>query len=61
MPISGGPLSGAGPGKPGNGGVLVHLSSGPKDRAWPLCIQIQTKHKSTGDVLSMVAPSMPSR
>jgi hypothetical protein len=39
--------------KPGNGGVLVHISSGPKDRAWPLCIQIQTKNKNVGDVLPM--------
>jgi hypothetical protein len=41
------------PAKPGNGGVLVHISSGPKDRAWPLCIQIQTKHQSAGDILPM--------
>jgi hypothetical protein len=39
--------------QPGNGGVLVHISSGPKDRAWPLSIQIQTKNKSVGDVLPM--------
>lgn len=41
------------PGKPGNGGVLVHISSGPKDRAWPVCYQIQTKNKSVGDLLPM--------
>ena len=41
------------PGKPGNGGVLVHISSGPQDRAWPLSIQIQTKNKNVGDVLPM--------
>lgn len=41
------------PGKPGNGGVLVHISSGPKDRAWPLCFQVQTKHGAAGDVLPM--------
>jgi hypothetical protein len=41
------------PGKPGNGGVLVHISSGPKDRAWPLSFQVQTKNKSAGDVLPM--------
>jgi hypothetical protein len=41
------------PGPPGNGGVLVHISSGPKDRAWPLCFQIQTKNKYVGDVLPM--------
>jgi hypothetical protein len=40
-------------GKPGNGGVLVHISSGPKDRAWPLCLQIQTKHGNAGDLLPM--------
>jgi len=39
--------------KPGNGGVLVHISSGPKDRAWPLCLQLQTKHGSVGDLLPM--------
>lgn len=41
------------PGKPGNGGVLVHISSGPKDRAWPLSLQIQTKHQNAGDLLPM--------
>jgi hypothetical protein len=41
------------PGKPGNGGVLVHISSGPKDRAWPLCYQIQLKYQSVGDLLPM--------
>ncbi len=41
------------PGKPGNGGVLVHISSGPKDRAWPLCHQIQTKNGNVGDLLPM--------
>jgi len=41
------------PGKPGNGGVLLHISSGPKDRAWPLSLQVQTKHKSAGDLLPM--------
>lgn len=41
------------PGQPGNGGVLVHISSGPKDRAWPLSFQVQTRNKSTGDLLPM--------
>ena len=41
------------PGKPGNGGVLLHITGGPKDRAWPLCLQIQTKNKNVGDVLPM--------
>jgi len=41
------------PDKAGNGGILVHISSGPKDRAWPLCLQIQTKHGAAGDLLPM--------
>ncbi len=41
------------PGKAGNSGVLLHISSGPKDRAWPLCLQVQTKNKSVGDLLPM--------
>ncbi|HUJ42539.1 MAG TPA: DUF1080 domain-containing protein [Opitutaceae bacterium] len=41
------------PGKPGNGGVLVHISSGPKDRQWPLCFQIQLKAHRAGDILPM--------
>lgn len=39
--------------QPGNGGILVHLNSGPKDRAWPECFQIQTKHHAAGDLLPM--------
>ncbi|HET7538146.1 MAG TPA: DUF1080 domain-containing protein [Candidatus Didemnitutus sp.] len=40
--------------KPGNGGVLVHISSGPVDRnTWPVCFQIQTKNKNVGDLLPM--------
>src|SRR6185312_3129504 len=41
------------PAKPGNGGVLVHISSGPKDRAWPLSFQVQLKTKAVGDLLPM--------
>ena len=40
-------------GKPGNGGVLVHISSGPKDRQWPICYQIQLKNTAVGDLLPM--------
>jgi hypothetical protein len=40
-------------GKPGNSGVLIHITGGPKDRAWPLSFQVQTKHKSVGDLLPM--------
>ncbi len=38
---------------PGNSGVLVHISSGPKDRIWPLCYQVQTKRGFAGDLLPM--------
>lgn len=41
------------PGKPGNAGVLLHVASGPKDGAWPLSVQVQTKHGFAGDVLPM--------
>ncbi len=41
------------PEKPGNGGILVHIASGPKDRQWPLCFQIQLKAHRAGDVLPM--------
>lgn len=39
--------------KPGNGGVLVHIASGPKDRQWPVCFQVQLKAHRAGDVLPM--------
>ena len=41
------------PGKPGNGGVLLHISSGPKDRQWPLSFQVQLKNTAVGDLLPM--------
>jgi len=41
------------PGKPGNGGVLLHVASGPKDGVWPLSLQVQTKHGAVGDLLPM--------
>ena len=41
------------PGKPGNGGILISISSGPKDRVWPVCFQIQLKHEAAGDLLPM--------
>jgi hypothetical protein len=41
------------PAQPGNGGVLLHIVSGPKDRQWPVSFQAQTKNKSVGDVLPM--------
>jgi hypothetical protein len=41
------------PGKPGNGGVLLHISPGPKDRQWPLSFQVQLKNTAVGDLLPM--------
>ena len=41
------------PDQPGNSGVLLHISSGPRDRAWPLSLQVQMKNQSVGDVLPM--------
>ncbi|MEO7412619.1 MAG: DUF1080 domain-containing protein [Opitutaceae bacterium] len=40
-------------GKPGNAGVLVHITEGPMDRIWPISFQIQTKNTRVGDVLPM--------
>lgn len=45
------------PGPPGNSGVLLHISPGPRDRAWPPSFQVQTKHKSAGDLLPMAGAS----
>jgi Domain of Unknown Function (DUF1080) len=39
--------------KPGNSGVLVHISDGPMDRIWPISFQIQTKVTRVGDLLPM--------
>jgi hypothetical protein len=39
--------------KPGNGGVLVHITEGPMDRIWPISFQIQTKNTRVGDLLPM--------
>jgi hypothetical protein len=44
-------------GKPGNGGALVHISSGPKDRQWPVCLQVQWKNTAVGDLLPMAGAS----
>ncbi len=40
-------------GKPGNAGVLLHISPGPMDRVWPLSLQVQTRHGNAGDLLPM--------
>ncbi|QBE62785.1 3-keto-disaccharide hydrolase [Pseudoduganella lutea] len=41
--------------KPGNGGVLLHISDGPMDRVWPTSVQVQTKHGAAGDLLPMAS------
>lgn len=41
--------------KPGNGGVLLHISPGPMDRVWPVSLQVQTKKGNAGDLLPMSA------
>jgi hypothetical protein len=43
--------------KAGNAGVLLHIASGPKDRAWPLSLQVQTKNTAAGDLLPMAGAS----
>ncbi|MCG2583935.1 DUF1080 domain-containing protein [Massilia sp. TS11] len=43
--------------KPGNSGVLLHIVGGPKDGAWPLSQQVQTKFGFAGDLLSMAGAS----
>ena len=40
-------------GKPGNGGVLLHIASGPLDGVWPRSLQVQTKYGFAGDLLPM--------
>lgn len=40
-------------GKAGNAGLLVHVASGPKDRVWPQCLQVQTKAQRAGDIIPM--------
>jgi len=44
-------------GKPGNGGVLLHIQGGPKDKVWPLSQQVQTKRGFAGDLLPMAGAS----
>jgi hypothetical protein len=44
-------------GKPGNAGVLLHISPGPMDRVWPLSLQVQTKIGRAGDLLPMAGAS----
>ena len=44
-------------GKPGNSGVLLHISPGQMDRVWPYSLQVQTKFGNVGDLLPMAAAS----
>ena len=44
-------------GKPGNSGVLLHISPGTFDRVWPVSLQVQTKYGNVGDLLPMAAGS----
>jgi len=48
-------------GQPGNSGVLIHISSGPRDRAWPLCFQVQTKNGNVGDFLPMAGATFAEK
>ncbi len=41
------------PANPGNSGILVFVSSGPKDREWPECFQVQLKAHRAGDIFAM--------
>lgn len=49
------------PGKPGNGGVLLHVVAGPKDGVWPQSLQVQTKYGYVGDLLPMAGASFAER
>ena len=44
-------------GKPGNSGILLHVSDGPMDRVWPRSLQVQTKRGNAGDLLPMAGAS----
>lgn len=39
------------PEKPGNSGVLVHMSG--EDKVWPLCMEAQLMHNRAGDIVGM--------
>jgi hypothetical protein len=45
------------PAIPGNSGILVYISTGPKDRQWPVCFQVQWKNTAVGDLLPMAGAS----
>jgi len=39
------------PEKPGNSGVLLHMSG--EEKVWPLCVEAQLMHKRAGDLIGM--------
>jgi len=39
------------PEKPGNSGVLLHMSA--QDKVWPLCLEAQLMHNRAGDIVGM--------
>jgi hypothetical protein len=47
--------------KNSNSGVLLHIASGPKDRAWPECFQVQTKPGRAGDLLPMAGATFTEK
>jgi hypothetical protein len=47
--------------KNSNSGVLLHIASGPKDRAWPICFQMQLKLQRAGDLLPMAGAAFAEK
>ncbi len=47
--------------KNSNSGILLHIASGPKDRAWPLCFQMQLKLQRAGDLLPMAGAAFAEK
>ena len=47
--------------KNSNGGLLLHIASGPKDRAWPLSFQVQMKTTRMGDLLPMAGGTLAEK
>ncbi len=39
--------------KNNNSGFFMHIVGGPKDRHWPVCLQVQNKPGHTGDLIPM--------
>ncbi len=47
--------------KNSNGGILLNITGGPKDRAWPLSFQVQTKLTRAGDLLPMAGSTFAEK